>query len=75
MPGYIDKALQRFQHESPTTPEHQPHQHTLPAYGTKVPYAKEEDTTRKVEKKEKRVIQQVVGTFLFYRRAVNNTSE
>jgi hypothetical protein len=33
MPGYIEKALQRFQHPSPKRPEHSPHVYIEPSYG------------------------------------------
>ena len=62
----------RFQHVTPVKPENQPYLHTEPAYGTKIQYAKTEDTARKLDKKEKRFIQQVVGTFSFYGRVVDN---
>ena len=46
MPGYIDKALAQFNHEAPKKPQNQPHEHTIPTFGAKVQYAKEEDTKR-----------------------------
>jgi hypothetical protein len=39
MPGYISKALHRFQHTPPTRPQHAPHQWTTPTYGAKVQFA------------------------------------
>ena len=39
MPNYVANALQRFNHEFPKKPQHQPHKHAVPAYGQKVQYA------------------------------------
>ena len=73
IPGYVQKALTRFQHEPPKKPQHQPYPHTPPNYGQKVQYAKEADTSQKLDKKDKKFIQEVTGVFLFYARAVDNT--
>ena len=66
MPGYIAKALARFGHENPTKPQHQPHQHTIPTYGTTVQCAKPTDTSNPLSKEDKKFIQQVIGTLLYY---------
>jgi hypothetical protein len=73
MPGYIDKALARFNHEAPKKPQHQPHEHTVPTFGATVQYAKEEDKTAQLSKEDKKYIQQVLGTLLYYGRAVDST--
>jgi hypothetical protein len=73
MPGYIAKALARFGHENPAKPQHQPHQHTIPTYGATVQYAKPADTSNPLSKEDKKVIQQVIGTLLYYGRAVDAT--
>jgi len=64
MPGYIKKALFQFGHESPTKPQHQPHQHTVPTYGVTTQYAKAADTSKVLSKEDKKYIQQVIGTLL-----------
>ena len=33
MPEYVKKALHKFQHTLPTTPEYTPHAHVAPTYG------------------------------------------
>ncbi len=73
MPGYVEKALARFGHPVPNRPQNQPHKHTIPTYGATVQYAKDEDTSRILSKEEKKYIQQVLGTFLYYGRAVDST--
>ena len=71
MPGYIKKALFQFGHEAPTKPQHQPHQHTVPTYGTTIQYAKAADTSKVISKEDKKYIQQVIGTLLYYGCTVN----
>jgi hypothetical protein len=73
LPGYVPKALHRFQHERPVKLQNQPHQHTIPNYGAKQQYAKAESDEPELDDKDKKYIQQVLGTFLFYARAVDST--
>ena len=49
----------------------QPHKHAIPVYGRKIQHAKEEDTTPKLDKHKKKLVQQVTGTFVYYSRAVD----
>ena len=49
------------------------HKHEIPVYGATIQYAKEADTSQLLDKNGKRYIQQVVGTALFYERAVDGT--
>ena len=67
MPEYVERALTRFGHLIPKTPQHQPHKHTVPTY------AKDNNATNLLSKEEKKYIQQVLGTFLYYGRAVDST--
>ena len=73
MPKYIEKALKRFQVETPKRCQNSPHQHTVPAYGAKTQFAIESDTSDEVTAAEKKFIQQVTGTLLYYARAVDPT--
>jgi hypothetical protein len=73
MPGYIKKASLHFKHDKPELIQKSPHPHAVPAYGTKIQYAEEEDDTPKLDKKNTKYIQQVAGTLLYYARAVNST--
>jgi hypothetical protein len=73
MPEYVERALVRFDHPTPDKPQHQPHQHTIPTYGTTIQYAKPEDTSQRLSPSEKKYIQEVIGTFLYYGRAVDST--
>jgi len=73
MPNYVKEACIRFKHENPKRTQDQPHQHAVPVYGATIQYAKDPDKSRELNKEEKRYVQQVVGTFLFYGRAVDAT--
>lgn len=43
MPGYIKKALERFNHQCPEVPQNAPYPHLRPNYGAKIQYAMEPD--------------------------------
>ena len=73
MLGYVPKACKRFQHMMPKTKQSSPYPSVKPNYGAKVQYAKEADQSRILNKEEKTFVQQVVGTFLFYGRAIDST--
>jgi hypothetical protein len=72
MPEYVERALVRFNHPTPGKPQHQPHQHAIPTYGATVQYAKPEDTSQRLSPSEKKYIQELIGTFLYYGRAVDS---
>ncbi len=65
--------LTRFQHTPPCIPQHQPYPHVKPTYGTKAQYTENVDTSPPLDKKGKKYIQEVIGTFLYYARCVNST--
>jgi Reverse transcriptase (RNA-dependent DNA polymerase) len=73
MPGYIEKALQRFTHPDPTRPQHSPHPWIAPEYGASIQYAAPDDTSAPLNKEGLTRLLQIIGTFLYYGRAVDNT--
>jgi len=73
MPGYIERALQRFLHPKPTRPQDSPHTFKRPEYGAKSQYAEPEDTTPALDLADQKRVQEVIGVLLFYARAVDNT--
>ena len=73
MPGYVNDALKRFKRERPKRLQHQPHPHVPPNYGAKKQYAEEEDLGPVLGKDEIKFVQQVLGTFMYYARAVDST--
>ena len=73
MPGYIERALQRFQHPPPTRSQHSPHAWQKPDYGAKTQYAPTPDETPALDASDRNHVQTVLGTLLFYARAVDST--
>jgi hypothetical protein len=73
MPGYVEKALQQFQHNKPRKPEHAPHKHVEPQYGAAIQYAEPTDTSPPLTAAGITLLQQVIGTFLYYARAIDIT--
>ena len=73
MDGYVAAALQRFEHPTPTKPQDSPHPWTAPNYGAKTQYAQTPDATPPLDKDGITRLQQIIGTLLFYGRAVDNT--
>jgi hypothetical protein len=72
MPGYVTKALTRFQHLPSVKSQDQPYPHAKPNYGAKTQPAMAEDTTPPLDKAGKKFIQEVCGVFLFLASGVNN---
>jgi hypothetical protein len=73
MPGYIEKALQKFTHSKPTRAHHAPRKWTPINYGAPIQYADPEDTSLPLDKAGITKLQQIIRTLLYYARAVNNT--
>jgi hypothetical protein len=73
MPKYVQEALIEFQHPPPSKPEHQPHRHNPPQYGSKVQMTEPIDTTKLLDDKGVLRLQQITGKFLYYSRAVDPT--
>jgi hypothetical protein len=73
MPGYIEKALQRFEHPQPPKPEDSPYAWTRPNYGAKQQMTEAPDISPPLDQKGIKQLQEVIGTLLFYGRAIDNT--
>ena len=72
MPGYIGDALTKYQHPKPTVPQHAPYKATTIHYGAKVQRV-EEDTSPPLTADQIKRVQKIVGTLLYYGRAVDST--
>ena len=72
IPNYIPNLLTQLQFESTKT-EHDPHEHNMPIYGTHVQHQTDEPSLPVLPKQEITKIQQVVGSLLYYARAVDPT--
>jgi hypothetical protein len=70
IPDYIARALQHFVHPMPKRPEHAPHDYAAPTYGSRQQFATI-DTSLAVNSKGTKRIQEVLGTLLYYARAVD----
>ena len=73
MNDYVTKALSKLQHSPPTKPQYTPHKWNVPIYGANKQFAPDEDSSPKLGQKGIKRVQCVVGTFLFYARAIDNT--
>ena len=71
MPGYIDNALIRFQHECPKQKQYLPHRDIAPTYGMHVQYIEPDNPGLPPNKMQKMYVQAVTGTLLYYAWAVN----
>jgi hypothetical protein len=70
---YVPKALMRFQHKAPSTPQHQLYPHVKPTYGATCQYAETSNTLELLSKENKTYVQEVIGTFLYYARCVDSS--
>ena len=73
IPGYVRKALLKCKHILPTLPEHSPYTHIRPTCGAKVQYEEPCDSSDLLPPSELTLIQQIVGTILYYGIALDNT--
>jgi hypothetical protein len=73
MPGYIERALQRFSHPAPNRAQHSPHVWQKPSFGAKIQYTPDPDNSPALDAKDTKRVQEVLGTLLYYARAVDST--
>ena len=71
MPVYVEQATHKFQHPTPTTVQDSPYPTTVKQYGVKVQLTDPTDTSTRLPTHEIKRLQQIIGTFLFYGRAVD----
>jgi hypothetical protein len=72
MPGYVNNVLNKFQHDSPKTPQHTPPKYVTHVYGAKTQYATRDETPI-LSAKQCTTIQNITGSVLYYSRAVYPT--
>ena len=73
MPGYIKKLLQKYKHRMPTRPQHCPYSPAPKQYGAKAQSPLPIDISPKLLPDEIKEIQHVIGSILYYARAVDIT--
>jgi hypothetical protein len=72
MPGYMEGTLQCLQHLAPIKPEHAPHPWQCPHDGAKTQFVTPPDASTPVlDSTDKLSIHGVLGTLLFYARAID----
>jgi hypothetical protein len=73
MPGYIKEAFHKYHHAAPTRPEHTPHTCNPPLCIAKTQYVEDDTTSPTLSDKDVNKLQQLMGTLLYYARAVDPT--
>ena len=73
MPGYIKKLLQKYKHRMPTRPQHCPYSPAPKQYDAKAQSPLPIDISPKLSPDEIKEIQRVIGSILYYARAVDIT--
>jgi hypothetical protein len=73
MPEYVQKVLLWLKHIPPSKPQNYPHRWVHITYGKSIHTAPEEDTSPLLSPIGVQYIQRVVGSFLYYVRAIDNT--
>ena len=74
MPGYVDRLLARFNHTPPTRPQHSPHPALPQKYGTDAQEPLDHDALPILPPQRIKHIQQIIGTIMYYARAVDLTT-
>ncbi len=70
MPNYIPKALLKFQHSAPNSPQHQPYKHSPIQYSSRVQRVVI-DTSCQLSLDATKHVEDIVSTLLYYGQAVN----
>jgi hypothetical protein len=71
MPGYIKKLLQKYNHKMPTKPQHCPYTPAPKQYRAEAQAPLPIDISPKISDGERKEIQRIEGSILYYARAVN----
>ena len=73
MPKYVHKQLLKYKHTTPKRKQNCPYSPNPIKYGAKIQAPTAPDESPPLSKEDHKYIQQVVGSFLFYARAIDNT--
>ena len=72
MPKFVHKTLDKLHHPHPSKPQHSPHPWLKPTYSKKTQQVHTDDSPL-LPSNEITKIQSIVGSFLYYGRAVDPT--
>ncbi len=72
MPGYIKKALTRFQHKQPLQLQNSLHKDVPLTYGAPAQYAQQDSASPLLSRVDKTYVQAVTGTLLYYKWAIDS---
>ena len=73
MPKYLQTAPLKLQHPAPKLPQHAQYSWAKPTYGAHVHYAQDDDSSPLLPAKTINLVQQIVGTLLYYSIAAEPT--
>jgi hypothetical protein len=71
MPDYVSEALHRFEHTPPARPQLAPHPWTPPIYRAKTQFTPLADDSPILPPDQRTRIMEIIGTLLFYARAID----
>ena len=73
-PDYVKKALKQFNYiHSPTSRQDSPSSYVAPKFGSRHPQMTNIATSAPMTRKQKLLLQRIVGKFLYYARATDET--
>ena len=73
MKNFVKKTLEKLNFKKDNKKQYASHKWTVPIYGHNQQLAPSGDTSTLLDKKGIKRVQQVVGSFLYYSRAIDNT--
>jgi hypothetical protein len=74
MPGYIQKKLQEYEHAMPKKPQHCPYSPEPKQFSTEAQRPLPRDSSPLLDDRKKQQVQQIIGSILYYARAVDMTA-
>ena len=73
VPGYVKRKRTKYQHLNPKKPQHSPYQAAPIRYGAKIQSPVPSDKTAPLSPEQIKLVQDIVGTVIWYGRACNLT--
>ena len=73
LPGYVKNALHKFQNHTSPIKKHAPNAYSTPKYGATTQLTVPADTSDRIDGTDTKRLPEIVGTLLYYGRAVDIT--